>query len=179
MSWRRLLAAGLPALIVVALLLAFATSAAIGQNVGNQAGRFNANLTGFQETPTLSSRGHGDFTVRLTSPTTLEYQLSYSELEGGSVLFAHIHLGERHIMGGVSAFLCGGGGKPACPASGTVTGTITPANVIGPVGQGIAAGEFDELIRAMRVRATYANVHTTQFPAGEIRGQIRAGDDPG
>jgi hypothetical protein len=53
-----------------------------------------------------------------------------------------------------------------------VTGTITPANILGPAGQGIAAGEFDEFIAAMRAGVTYANVHTAQFPGGEIRGQI-------
>jgi len=34
------------------------------------------------------------------------------------------------------------------------------------------AGEFDEFIAAMRAGVTYANVHTSQFPGGEIRGQI-------
>ena len=72
------------------------------------------------------------------------------------------------------AFLCGGGGKPACPATGgTVTGAIRAADGIGPAGQGIAAGEFAELVRAMRAGKTYANVHTSPtYAGGEIRGQI-------
>jgi hypothetical protein len=53
-----------------------------------------------------------------------------------------------------------------------VTGTIVPTDVIGPVGQGIAAGEFDELVAAMRAGRAYANVHSTKFPGGEVRGQI-------
>lgn len=40
-------------------------------------------------------------------------------------------------------------------------------------GGGIAAGEFDELILAIREGATYVNVHTTGRPGGEVRGQIR------
>ena len=44
--------------------------------------------------------------------------------------------------------------------------------MVGPAGQGLAPGEFDELVRAMRAGATYANVHTTLVPGGEIRGQI-------
>jgi hypothetical protein len=57
-----------------------------------------------------------------------------------------------------------------------VTGTITTPNVIGPAGQGIAAGEFAELVDAIRAGVTYANVHTLpQFGGGEIRGQIRKG----
>jgi hypothetical protein len=53
-----------------------------------------------------------------------------------------------------------------------VTGTITPADVIGPANQGIGPGEFDEFVAAIRAGVTYANVHTGSFPAGEIRGQI-------
>ena len=54
------------------------------------------------------------------------------------------------MAGGVAVFLCGGGGKPACPASGTVTGTIVAADVVGPAGQGITANEFAEVVRAIR-----------------------------
>jgi len=57
-----------------------------------------------------------------------------------------------------------------------VTGVIDAADVIGPAGQGIAPGEFNELVRAIRSGNTYANVHTNMYPGGEIRGQIR-GDD--
>jgi hypothetical protein len=78
------------------------------------------------------------------------------------------------VVGGVAAFLCGGGDKPACPVrGGTVTGTIDPADVIGPTDRGIGAGEFAELVRAMRNGATYVNVHSVTYPAGEIRGNIR------
>ena len=42
-------------------------------------------------------------------------------------------------------------------------------------GQGIAAGEINELIAAMKAGFTYANVHTATHGGGEIRGQIRAG----
>ena len=58
-----------------------------------------------------------------------------------------------------------------------MSGTITPAQVIGPADQGIAPGEFAELVRALRAGAAYANVHTTTNAGGEIRGQIGADDD--
>ena len=86
--------------------------------------------------------------------------------------FAHVHFGREGVNGGVIAFLCGGGGKPACPASGEVTGTIVPADVVGPADQGIAAGEFAEFVRALKAKAVYANVHTDTFGNGEIRGQV-------
>ena len=56
------------------------------------------------------------------------------------------------------------------------TFTVTGADVIGPAGRGIAPGEFDELIRAMRNGATYVNAHTETYRPGEIRGNIRRGN---
>ena len=44
--------------------------------------------------------------------------------------------------------------------------------MVGPTGQGIAPGEYAELLRAIRAGATYANVHTSKYPAGEIRAQL-------
>lgn len=157
--------------ILVAIVTALTSSQAMASGGGDE---FTATLSGYEETPqTLSSPGSGSFQATLAEDTpSLSFELTFGGLPT-AVLAAHIHLGARATSGGVSAFLCGGGGKPACPpGGGTVTGTITPANVIGPAGQGIAAGEFDELIAAMRAGATYVNVHTSQFPGGEIRGQV-------
>jgi hypothetical protein len=65
-------------------------------------------------------------------------------------------------------------GTPACPRRrGSVSGVITRADVIGPGAQGLAAGHFNELVRAIGAGATYVNVHTDRFPSGEIRGPIR------
>lgn len=167
--------------VVAAGIFALAAGYAVASD--DEGGRrFSARLDGYQETPsTLSTTGHGRFTARLDERNdVIEYRLSYEALEGVTTNAAHIHLGRPATSGGVSAFLCGGGGKPACPATaGTVEGFIGPADIIGPTGQGIAAGEFDELVRAMRAGATYANVHTNKYPGGEIRGLIQKhdGDD--
>ena len=131
-------------------------------------------LTGYQEaTPAgVSSPATGSFEATIDDVGTIDYTLSYTGLEAPT-LFAHIHFGNRFTSGGVSVFLCGGGGKPACPTpGGTVSGTITAADVIGPAGQGIEPGAFGELVDAIRAGLTYVNVHSTKFPAGEIRGQI-------
>jgi CHRD domain len=110
---------------------------------------------------------------------TISYELSYEGLEGTPVQ-AHIHFGQSGVNGNVSVFLCANLATPptptppACPASpATVTGTLTAANVLGlTAGQGIEAGEFDELARAIRKGLAYANVHSSRFPGGEVRGQI-------
>jgi CHRD domain len=134
-------------------------------------------LTGYQEsTPAaVSSPATGTFEATIDDESqTIEFTLTYSGLSA-PITVSHIHLGDRAQNGGVSAFICGGGAQPNCPTNSTaatITGTITAANVTGPAGQGIAPGEWQELVDAMRAGATYINVHDGTFPAGEIRGQI-------
>jgi hypothetical protein len=141
-----------------------------------------ADLDGFQEPPAVSSTGSGEFRARISRDrSSFEYTLRYEDLEG-TVTQAHIHVGQKAVNGGISVWLCetsgtpGPAGTPTCPgpSSGEVTGTVTAAQVIGPSGQGIAAGEFEELLEAMREGVTYANVHSTRNLGGEIRGQIKS-----
>ena len=92
---------------------------------------------------------------------------------------SHIHFGQKSVTGGVSVFFCsnlgnGPAGTQACPPGpATVSGHVTAANVIGPAGQGIAAGEWSELVAAICAGVTYVNVHSTTYPGGEIRGQLK------
>ncbi len=168
--------------VVISLLAAVAmtvvaAAALADRGHGNGNGnKFSAKLTGFEETPSESTPGRGSFKARLTNGgTVLHYRLKYEDFEAaeGATLFAHIHFGQVGVAGGVSAFLCGGGDKPPCtPLEGDISGDIDAADVIGPGGQGIAAGEMVELLRAMRKGYTYANVHTTLNGPGLIRGQI-------
>ena len=48
-------------------------------------------------------------------------------------------------------------------------GTITEANLVGA----LAGQPLSALIDEIRSGNTYVNVHTSQFPGGEIRGQIQ------
>lgn len=178
------------ALAVGVLTLAAAGSAATAHHGGST---FRATLSGYEEAappqPTLSSSATGTFRATINDAgNAITYTETYTgpfdaNSAGGNVTQSHIHFGARAISGGVSAFLCtnlgnGPAGTPLCPSpSGTVSGTITAAQVVGPNGQGIAPGQFDELVRAMRAGFTYVNVHTSTFPAGEIRGQISGGDE--
>lgn len=169
-------------LALLGLLVAFmAAAAGAAYALSAKGGKsLKASLQGYSEVPSNSTVATGSFKATIDdSAKTISYTLSYTGLEGtGSA--AHIHLGQAGVAGGIAAFLCGGGGKPACPATaGTVTGTIVAADVIGPVPQGIAAGEWDELAKAIRAGFTYTNVHSSKFPGGEIRGQIGGGKHEG
>jgi hypothetical protein len=173
-----LLAAGL----LVLAAAAFADHGHGGRGGGHGGRTFSAKLVGFQETPSESTPGRGTFRARIVNGDTIHYTLHYQGFESGegATLFSHIHFGQTGVAGGVVAFLCGGGNKPACtPTEGTFEGDIVASDIVGPAGQGIAAGEMDEVITAMRKGYTYANVHTTLNPAGLIRGQIHKGHGHG
>jgi hypothetical protein len=139
-----------------------------------------AQLDGFEEVPAVSTTGHGTFRAAISRDgLSIEYELRYADLEGEAAQ-SHLHLGQRGVNGGISIFLCtnlgnGPAGTQACPtAPATISGTVMAADVIGPAGQGIAPGELDEVIRAIRNGSVYVNVHSDLFPGGEIRGQLRA-----
>lgn len=136
-----------------------------------------ATLDSYSEVLTVSSPGAtGQIELTLLGSQVIGYRLRWSGLSGPPAQ-AHIHFGKPTEAAGVAAFLCGGSTKPACPqsTSGSISGTIVPADVIGPTGQGIAPGEFGELRAAMQAGLTYANIHSQLFPGGEIRGQIHIG----
>jgi hypothetical protein len=163
----------------VALLAILGLMRSAGADGDRERNSLRARLKGFSEVPAVSSTGTGQFRARIVDDSSIVFELTYEGLEGPVTTAAHVHLGNASDSGGVSYFLCGGGGRDACtPTSGRFTGTVTAADVIGPAGQGIAAGEFAEVLKATRAGVTYANVHTTKHPSGEIRGQIKSrGDD--
>jgi hypothetical protein len=136
----------------------------------------------------ISTPATGSFQAKIDDlHQTIDYRLTYNGLTG-AVTQSHIHLGLRHSAGGITVWLCQTAGTPApasvaaatpmCPADGSVTGTITPAQVLPITAQGLDAGQFEELVQAIRAGATYANVHSSAFPPGEIRGQIQSGKKP-
>ena len=170
---KKLLLAAVLALAAVAMVVTVAT--AKNGNGHRSNGGLHGHLNGYQEVPPVSTTARGDIKLKINGDS-IEFRLRYDGLEApGAVRFAHIHFGQKKVNGSVVAFLCGGDGKPACPQSGTVTGTITAENIVGPKDQGIDPAEptkFAEAVRAIKHGLTYANVHTDKFPNGEIRGQI-------
>src|SRR5882757_7263324 len=147
---------------------------------------FHAVFSGFNEVGALNaqsgailSEGTATLVLKLDrSAQTVSYTLKFSGLNA-PVTQAHIHFGKAHMAGGVMVFFCSNlatapAGTQACPATGgTVTGTLTGANVLAIAGQNVPAGDFDALVDALESDTAYANIHTSSFPAGEIRGEIR------
>jgi hypothetical protein len=186
MRTRKVYVAGGVTALAAGLVLTVLASFAIADS----GSRFTAKrMLGVFEVPAVSSPGaSGSFEATLQG-TTVNYTLSYSGLNS-NVIMAHIHVAQEFASGGISVWLCETAAAPA-PASvaavtptcdgttsGTVTDSFTAAEVIGPTGQGITASEFAELLTMMRAGLTYANVHTVNITAGEVRGQLdsRGGD---
>ena len=136
---------------------------------------FSAKLLGDNEVPPINSAGTATFQMQIdTATNVITFTLTFSGLSGAPAV-AHLHFAPTNVAGGVMIFLCGGGGQPSCPTatSGTISGTITTTNVVGPTTQGIAPGDLTSALEAVREGLSYANMHTANFPAGEIRGQVR------
>jgi hypothetical protein len=135
---------------------------------------FTANLLGDNEVPPINTKATA--TLKLTIGSTITFTVTYADLST-PLTVSHFHFAPTKVAGGVMIFLCGGGGQPNCPQtlSGTFTGTITEANVTALPAQGIAAGDLTSALEAVVEGNAYHNMHTTMFPGGEIRGQIRAG----
>jgi hypothetical protein len=154
---------------------------------GDGSGRNGARLNSYQEVSSISTTGFGSFRLDIHRKSeSVDYVLSYRGLQSDATM-AHIHFGQRSVAGPITVWLCRNPtGAPAPPApaspgpscplrSGTVRGTFHRTDVI-ETGRGISPQEWEEFLAALKVGHTYANVHTTQFGAGEIRGQINDRD---
>jgi len=149
-----------------------------------RAERIQADLIGYEEVPAVSTVASGTFRGQIDkNEQSISYELTYSNLQG-TVTQAHIHVAQLSVNGSIVLWLCQTTAKPSptpgtptCPdGSGTVTGTLTAADVIAgsTASQQLNAGDLAAVIAAIRNGAAYANVHTDPLSTGgEIRGQIK------
>ncbi len=139
---------------------------------------FKAKLNGLNETSgtpvnsPINTPATGTFKATVHPDGTVTFTLTFKNLTS-NIVASHIHFGFPAESGGVMVFLCGGP-QPACPAvtSGTITGTITAADVNGLPKQNVAANDLATALRLVGQGAGYVNVHTANFGGGEIRGQV-------
>lgn len=146
------------AVSVVAAALAL-TSVAYAAQV-----KFAADLSGANEVPPVATDGTG--TAKFASHDTfVSFKLRWGDLTSPAVA-AHIHCAASGTNGPVGVTLFAG----AMGTKGHVNGSFTgpdPGNACGWM-------DLSDVLEAMASGATYVNVHTQQFPGGEIRGQVAA-----
>lgn len=143
-----------------------------GAGPGAVSHQFIAPMSGDQEVPAADTRARGQATFTLSSDgSELSYRLVVANLH--NVTMAHIHRAPAGENGPVVAWLYPSGPPPQLiegRSSGVLaTGTLTADNLVGQ----LAGGTLEDLVALMRAGETYVNVHTTAYPGGEIRGQIR------
>ncbi len=133
---------------------------------------FRTHLQGDNEVPAVETNAQGQATFKVSKDgNSISYKLIVSNIE--NVLMAHIHNAPAGENGGVVVWL-----YPASPPPALIEGrfqgvlaegTITADNLVGS----LAGQTLDDLIEEIKAGNMYVNVHTTQVPSGEIRGQIQ------
>lgn len=129
---------------------------------------FKATLSGDQEVPFVDTATGGKAFFRLDNfETAIGIQLHVTD--GVDITQAHIHCAPAGVNGPVVVFLAGlhaagldVDGKWISEATfddGSIVNTACGATI-------------PELAESMRNGNTYVNVHSIEFPAGEVRGQI-------
>ncbi len=155
--------------ILLALLLMLGAALAFAQPMGKRT--FVAHLSGSAEVPPADTLARGQAIFKLAKDgQTLEYKVNVANIE--NITMAHIHLGFAGTNGPVVAWLY----PPAPPMmliegrfDGILAaGTLSAASLVGP----LAGMDLGALMDAIRNGEAYVNVHTLQYPPGEIRGQI-------
>jgi hypothetical protein len=125
---------------------------------------FRAKLSGKEEVPPNGSPSTGFAWVKITDDK-IRYEVNVTDMD--KVNAAHIHLAEAGKNGPVVLTLFKGG--PTEQVNGTVAeANVTASNLEGPM----KGKNITDLVTAMKNGTTYVNVHTTDFPDGEIRGQL-------
>ena len=163
-TWRgRGVLAAILAMAALGLALVLASPRPTSAQTAPSATVKQITLSGAEEVPAVTANAIGYFSGTLTEGK-FEFDLS---AVGPELTMAHIHAGAKGANGPVVAFLFG----PADPAVGALhpTGTITQANLVGPL-----AGNWKGFADAMAKGTLYVNVHSKDNPAGLIRAQIPA-----
>ncbi len=133
---------------------------------------FRANLKGANEVPPVETNAQGQAIFQVDSDgESIHYKLIVANIE--NVRMAHIHVGPAGVNGPVVVWLYPAGPPPQL-IEGRSQGVLAEGTFTADDFVGLLEGEpLAELIDLMKEAGVYVNVHTSQFPPGEIRGQIR------
>ena len=145
--------------------------AAVGVATAGMNDHWGTHPTGDGEVPANASQAQAQANFKLSNDgSSLSYRLNVANIE--NVLQAHIHMAPAGTNGPIVAWL-----YPSAPpaqlipgrSSGTLgEGSITAASLVGP----LAGQSLGSLLAAIDAGNAYVNVHTSQFPPGEIRGNL-------
>jgi hypothetical protein len=128
---------------------------------------FKARLDPRQEVGTaVESDGEGSARFDLRRDR-IKFSLKWEDLTS-PVMFAHIHCAVKGANGPIGVTLF----HEMMDPDGRVRGTITAPDAPNDCGWESLA----DVIGALATGAAYVNIHTEDFPSGEIRGQVKVSD---
>ena len=146
-----------------------ATGGGTGTSASTQSKHFDAKLSGKNEVPPKATQATGTATFNVIGTNSITYTVHVKNMQ--MVTAAHIHQGIAGQNGPVLVTLFNTPTPSAMTNGELAKGTITPTNLEGP----LPGKQITDLISMIQSGGTYANVHTTANPMGEIRGQIVEG----
>lgn len=129
---------------------------------------FTAELSGDEELPPVNTDANGTINIQGDNQG-LNYQLAVSDIT--NVTAAHIHFGNGDENGKVVVTLFESGDPSGLEVE-TLAGNFAGDDVQGP----LVGLPLDQLMGFMGNGTTYVNVHSAEFPLGELRGQIEEQD---
>ncbi|HEY8231179.1 MAG TPA: CHRD domain-containing protein [Vicinamibacteria bacterium] len=148
--------------LVRTLCLMLALGAAGCDDDATQPAAFSGALASSSEVPPNTSAATGSATLDFDGNANVQYRIEVNGITG--VTAAHVHSGASGANGPVRVTLFEG------PASGPMSGQLAQGSFDSGDVQGIS---FEALLDELRNGTAYVNVHTTAYPDGEIRGQVR------
>ena len=129
---------------------------------------FKATLTGGEVVPAVKTAAKGEATVELgKGGSELKYKVTVSDIE--DVTAAHIHQGAKGKSGPPLALIDIKGKKQGKFSGALAEGTVTDKTLLGP----LKGKSVKDLVKEVEAGNTYVNIHTTKYPDGEIRGQLK------
>jgi hypothetical protein len=162
--------------LAIAALLVATVAVPVGATHSDERRAFVAVLKGSNEVSQVpvETDGFGFAAIGVNhAETAIGFVLTAFRLE--NIVVAHIHCGAAGVNGPVVADLF----VPAAPVTKNgllAHGVITDANVIDRPDSAACPGGVTDLaglLEKIRTGNAYVNVHTTAFPGGEIRGQLK------
>jgi hypothetical protein len=155
-------------LLALAISLTVLVSVSIVEQIHAAKYPYKAPLSGQNEVPAVETSATGEAEFTVPANDTMKFRVNITGISNASA--AHIHMGKAGANGDVIVDLLN---APESKGKDTAYGMIFRGNLSDSNLKGTMQGKtLDDLTAAMESGDTYVNVHTTEHPDGEIRGQL-------
>jgi hypothetical protein len=155
-------------ILALAISLTVLVSVSIVEQIHAAKYPIEAQLSGQNEVPAVETSATGEAKFTIPANDTIKFKVNVTGISNASA--AHIHMGKAGENGKVIVDLLN---APESKDKDTAYGMIFRGNISDSILTGPMQGKtLDDLLAAMESGDTYVNVHTSEHPDGEIRGQL-------